>query len=252
MGFKYQAVQVSYGYLPVNFTPLLIQLWASFHFLFIFFKFSVICSDRLELSFAVNVAGTYTMTELLMPLLEKASPDARVITVSSGGMYNSPLTKDLQVIFGLICSFLKYNNFFSSRSRCEQIQICCLNLIILLPMISFSMYIGVSSLTSFGFLVKIWKLAGHEMWDLNFGFPMKEISFASHVPFLSFVFQFLGLGWEGRGWAVIPVIIQIYRMDLFYHCSLVKATLMVHYNMLETRDSRLVWNIRASPRVIAF
>ncbi|KAF3333466.1 Dehydrogenase/reductase SDR family member 12 [Carex littledalei] len=53
-------------------------------------------SEGLELSFAVNVAGTYTMTELLMPLLEKASPDARVITVSSGGMYNSPLTKDLQ------------------------------------------------------------------------------------------------------------------------------------------------------------
>jgi len=49
------------------------------------------------LSFAVNVLGTYTMTELMVPLLGKASPDARVITVSSGGMYTTPLTKDLQV-----------------------------------------------------------------------------------------------------------------------------------------------------------
>ncbi|KAJ1691200.1 hypothetical protein LUZ63_015355 [Rhynchospora breviuscula] len=56
----------------------------------------VITPEGLELSFAVNVAGTYTMTELLVPLLEKASPDAHVITVSSGGMYTSPLTKDLQ------------------------------------------------------------------------------------------------------------------------------------------------------------
>ncbi|QCD94481.1 dehydrogenase/reductase SDR family member 12 [Vigna unguiculata] len=52
--------------------------------------------EGFELNFAVNVLGTYTMTELMVPLLEKASPDARVITVSSGGMYTSPLTKDLQ------------------------------------------------------------------------------------------------------------------------------------------------------------
>ncbi|XP_020221225.1 dehydrogenase/reductase SDR family member 12 [Cajanus cajan] len=56
----------------------------------------VTTSEGLELNFAVNVLGTYTMTELMVPLLEKASPDARVITVSSGGMYTSPLTKDLQ------------------------------------------------------------------------------------------------------------------------------------------------------------
>ncbi|XP_010530130.1 PREDICTED: dehydrogenase/reductase SDR family member 12 [Tarenaya hassleriana] len=49
-----------------------------------------------ELNFAVNVLGTYTMTELMLPLLEKAAPDAKVITVSSGGMYTSPLTTDLQ------------------------------------------------------------------------------------------------------------------------------------------------------------
>ena len=49
------------------------------------------------MNFAVNVLGTYTMTELMLPLLEKAAPDARVITVASGGMYTSPLTEDLQV-----------------------------------------------------------------------------------------------------------------------------------------------------------
>lgn len=43
------------------------------------------------------MVGTYAMTELMLPLLEKAAPDARVITVSSGGMYMVPLTKDLQV-----------------------------------------------------------------------------------------------------------------------------------------------------------
>lgn len=56
----------------------------------------VITSEGLELNFAVNVAATYTLTESMLPLLEKAAPEARVITVSSGGMYTSPLTKDLQ------------------------------------------------------------------------------------------------------------------------------------------------------------
>lgn len=56
----------------------------------------VTTSEGYELNFAVNVLGTYTMTESMLPLLEKAAPDARVITVSSGGMYTSPLTKDLQ------------------------------------------------------------------------------------------------------------------------------------------------------------
>ncbi|XP_026456363.1 dehydrogenase/reductase SDR family member 12-like isoform X3 [Papaver somniferum] len=52
--------------------------------------------EGLEMNFAVNVAGTFCITELMLPLLEKATPDARVITVSSGGMYTSPLTVDLQ------------------------------------------------------------------------------------------------------------------------------------------------------------
>ncbi|GMP46235.1 hypothetical protein CsSME_00014467 [Camellia sinensis var. sinensis] len=44
--------------------------------------------------------GTYTMTESILPLLEKAAPDARVITVASGGMYTVPLIDDLQFSSG--------------------------------------------------------------------------------------------------------------------------------------------------------
>ncbi|KAF7141515.1 hypothetical protein RHSIM_Rhsim06G0128200 [Rhododendron simsii] len=57
-------------------------------------------SEGHELNFAVNVLGTYTVTELMLPLLEKAAPDSRVITVSSGGMYTTPLTEDLQFSHG--------------------------------------------------------------------------------------------------------------------------------------------------------
>ncbi|XP_071715900.1 uncharacterized protein [Rutidosis leptorrhynchoides] len=60
----------------------------------------VTTSEGFELNFAVNVLGTYGMTELMLPLLEKTQPDARVITVSSGGMYTSPLTTDLQFSSG--------------------------------------------------------------------------------------------------------------------------------------------------------
>ncbi|XP_057247991.1 uncharacterized protein LOC125493382 isoform X2 [Beta vulgaris subsp. vulgaris] len=38
----------------------------------------------------------FQFTESMLPLLEKAALDARVITVSSGGMYTAPLTNDLQ------------------------------------------------------------------------------------------------------------------------------------------------------------
>ncbi|KAJ8760434.1 hypothetical protein K2173_015101 [Erythroxylum novogranatense] len=57
-------------------------------------------SEGFELNFSVNVLGTFTMTELMVPLLEKTAPDARVITVSSGGMYTAPLTTDLQFVNG--------------------------------------------------------------------------------------------------------------------------------------------------------
>ncbi|KAM7066018.1 dehydrogenase/reductase SDR family member 12 isoform 3-T3 [Acridotheres tristis] len=52
--------------------------------------------DGLEKNFATNTLGTYIMTTALVPLLEKAA-DARVITVSSGGMLVQKLNiSDLQ------------------------------------------------------------------------------------------------------------------------------------------------------------
>lgn len=53
--------------------------------------------DGLELAFATNVAGPFLLTELLLPLLRRSAP-ARVITVSSGGMYAQRLrVGELQV-----------------------------------------------------------------------------------------------------------------------------------------------------------
>jgi NAD(P)-dependent dehydrogenase (short-subunit alcohol dehydrogenase family) len=46
--------------------------------------------DGLELSFATHVMGPFLLTRLLQPALEKSS-DARVIWVSSGGMYTRRL-----------------------------------------------------------------------------------------------------------------------------------------------------------------
>ncbi|KAK9053760.1 hypothetical protein SSX86_024834 [Deinandra increscens subsp. villosa] len=68
----------------------------------------VTTSEGYELNFAVNVLGTYGMTELMLPLVEKSQPDARVITVSSGGMYNSPLTTDLQFNSGIFNGVEQY------------------------------------------------------------------------------------------------------------------------------------------------
>jgi dehydrogenase/reductase SDR family protein 12 len=52
--------------------------------------------EGIEASFALNTLGTYQLTELLIPFLKK-SKDGRVITVSSGGMYNATLsTSDLE------------------------------------------------------------------------------------------------------------------------------------------------------------
>jgi NAD(P)-dependent dehydrogenase (short-subunit alcohol dehydrogenase family) len=42
--------------------------------------------DGIELTFATNVLGPFLLTNLLIPLLEKSAP-ARIINVSSGGMY---------------------------------------------------------------------------------------------------------------------------------------------------------------------
>jgi NAD(P)-dependent dehydrogenase (short-subunit alcohol dehydrogenase family) len=52
--------------------------------------------DGLELTFATNVLGTFLLTQLLFPLLQQSAP-ARVVVVSSGGMYGRKLNvADLQ------------------------------------------------------------------------------------------------------------------------------------------------------------
>jgi dehydrogenase/reductase SDR family member 12 len=43
-------------------------------------------ADGIELGFATNVVGPFLLTSLLVPLLERSAP-ARIVNVSSGGMY---------------------------------------------------------------------------------------------------------------------------------------------------------------------
>ncbi|KAJ3325281.1 Dehydrogenase/reductase SDR member 12, partial [Gonapodya sp. JEL0774] len=55
-------------------------------------------SDGLETTFAVNSLATYALTNLMLPYLTRSSPEqpGRVVSVSSGGMYNVGLdTSDL-------------------------------------------------------------------------------------------------------------------------------------------------------------
>ena len=52
--------------------------------------------DGIELTFATNVLGSFLLSQLLIPLMEQSSP-ARIIFVSSGGMYTRKLNvNDLQ------------------------------------------------------------------------------------------------------------------------------------------------------------
>lgn len=52
--------------------------------------------DGIELTFATNVLGPFLLTNLLIPLLRKSAP-ARIINVSSGGMYTQRVhVEDLQ------------------------------------------------------------------------------------------------------------------------------------------------------------
>ncbi len=52
--------------------------------------------DGIELTFATNVLGPFLLTNLLTPLLEKSAP-ARVVNVSSGGMYTQRIhVEDLE------------------------------------------------------------------------------------------------------------------------------------------------------------
>lgn len=49
--------------------------------------------DGIELTFATNVVGPFLLTNLLIPLLQESAP-ARIINVSSGGMYTQKLRVD--------------------------------------------------------------------------------------------------------------------------------------------------------------
>ncbi len=49
--------------------------------------------DGIELTLATNVVGPFLLTQLLLPLLERSSP-ARIVNVSSGGMYTQKLHAD--------------------------------------------------------------------------------------------------------------------------------------------------------------
>ncbi|CAG8619273.1 10164_t:CDS:2 [Ambispora leptoticha] len=54
-------------------------------------------SYGVETNFAINTLGTYYLTKSMLPLMQKTGPGARIITVSSGGMYTNRLDiEDLQ------------------------------------------------------------------------------------------------------------------------------------------------------------
>jgi dehydrogenase/reductase SDR family protein 12 len=51
----------------------------------------VTTSEGFEVSYAVNLLGQYVLTTNLLPVLKSSAP-ARIVMVSSGGMYSQPLT----------------------------------------------------------------------------------------------------------------------------------------------------------------
>ena len=64
--------------------------------------------DGLELTFATNVAAPFLLTKLLLPLLEASAP-ARVVNVTSGGMYTQRLhADDLQMEHGAFSGSTAY------------------------------------------------------------------------------------------------------------------------------------------------
>jgi NAD(P)-dependent dehydrogenase (short-subunit alcohol dehydrogenase family) len=50
-------------------------------------------ADRIELTLATNVIGPFLLTQLLIPVLKRSTP-ARIVNVSSGGMYTQKLRAD--------------------------------------------------------------------------------------------------------------------------------------------------------------
>jgi NAD(P)-dependent dehydrogenase (short-subunit alcohol dehydrogenase family) len=71
--------------------------------------------DGIELTFATNVVGPFLLTALLLPALEAGAP-ARVVNVSSGGMYTARLrADDLQ----LDDAEFDGARFYAHTKRCE-------------------------------------------------------------------------------------------------------------------------------------
>jgi dehydrogenase/reductase SDR family member 12 len=52
-----------------------------------------VSADGIELTLATNVVGPFLLTDLLFPLLENSAP-ARIVNVSSGGMYTQKINVD--------------------------------------------------------------------------------------------------------------------------------------------------------------
>lgn len=53
--------------------------------------------DGLEMNFAVNVAGIFTLTELLIPVMKRSGENAKAICVATGGILTEPLYHDVQM-----------------------------------------------------------------------------------------------------------------------------------------------------------
>jgi NAD(P)-dependent dehydrogenase (short-subunit alcohol dehydrogenase family) len=76
-------------------------------------------ADGIELTFATNVLGPYLLTELLLPRLRACAP-ARILFVTSGGMYTQRLAvDDLQSAEGPFVGTTAY-----SRSKRAEMALC--------------------------------------------------------------------------------------------------------------------------------
>ena len=74
--------------------------------------------DGIELTLATNVVGPFLLTKLLSPLLRRSAP-ARVINVSSGGMYTQGLhVDDLQSAHGKFRGTVAYARSQAHRRWC--------------------------------------------------------------------------------------------------------------------------------------
>jgi dehydrogenase/reductase SDR family member 12 len=97
----------------------------------------IFTGDGIELTLATNVIGPFLLTHLLLPKLI-ASRDARVITVSSGGMYTQRLcVDDLQAHKGQFDGVVQYartkraevvlNEIWPARAKRKSVSFYCMH-----------------------------------------------------------------------------------------------------------------------------